>query len=451
MIRKWKSILIMMLLVGTLCGCGEAKEYQVNPVDANNLNSSNGFECIMKGENGYYYSRQTEYPYEFHYVDNATGKDIYLCSKPECLHQGDEFCTATNKDYMVISTQLYDGKIYISAYDEREMDTGLRIVLLRLEPDGSGLTELAVLKEENTPVQGMMYRGELFIHRGLVFASYSLILDDRKDNGTAIYNLLDGSVSELEELVFALSTEGYNGFMGVEMGRERFTAMGNYVYYCENRPMNEGKRSQMFLCRYNIEDGSTQEAKLEGVFKGAYCALDDERMAYSDKFGNFNIYEWETQFTKRHGKITTDGSFNVYGENGELETVIFRDTEIVISDMFLYDGQLVISSNMDFHDTCAIDVCEDETLRYGLGSTGIYFLNDSYEVVKSVDPSVFDNLAQYLDKRVDAYYYMDGDNWAAWGQLALVDEDVYVHTRSGLFKILAEDFFNSTGNFEHVY
>lgn len=57
---------------------------------------------VMETENGYYNTAMG-----LAYYDKATGKSLYLCSKPECVHDGSEYCTATFGDMYISSSYEY--------------------------------------------------------------------------------------------------------------------------------------------------------------------------------------------------------------------------------------------------------------------------------------------------------------------------------------------------------
>ena len=70
---------------------------------------------VMKGDSGYYYNDGWQIKYGVFsggivYFDNATGKTIPLCSKPQCLHDGNAFCPSTSFDSSF--NILYNGYIY---------------------------------------------------------------------------------------------------------------------------------------------------------------------------------------------------------------------------------------------------------------------------------------------------------------------------------------------------
>ncbi len=104
------------------------------------------------------------------YYDEASGTTVYVCAKANCLHDGNEFCTATTRTYTLLSDPVYlDGYVYAIATDEREylekkeQCETYPTVLLRYTPDGTEIKQIAVLNEElNTMCQSC----ELIAHRG---------------------------------------------------------------------------------------------------------------------------------------------------------------------------------------------------------------------------------------------------------------------------------------------
>ena len=87
----------------------------------------------MLSEKGYYYYSYTDRG--LRYYDFSTQKDIFLCNKPECLHDGNAFCVATNRKYGKIDYVLYGDRIYMSAF---ELDENERIQM-KLLADGTYL------------------------------------------------------------------------------------------------------------------------------------------------------------------------------------------------------------------------------------------------------------------------------------------------------------------------
>lgn len=48
------------------------------------------YNAVMKTDTGYYYG-SSEKKMSIHYYDVGSGQNIFLCSKPECRHNGDAF------------------------------------------------------------------------------------------------------------------------------------------------------------------------------------------------------------------------------------------------------------------------------------------------------------------------------------------------------------------------
>lgn len=93
------------------------------------------------------------------YVDKATGQNVPVCAKPNCLHDGSsEYCTATSMAYACSYMQYYNGYLYSVTTKYLDLDSrnnhnelegpttsaeNCRQVLLRYSPDGTEITELA--------------------------------------------------------------------------------------------------------------------------------------------------------------------------------------------------------------------------------------------------------------------------------------------------------------------
>ena len=69
---------------------------------------------VMETENGYYYN-VCDMNLSLRYTEKTTGKDIFLCARPECMHDGNEKCTATYNFLEISNSILYDNSIYFVA------------------------------------------------------------------------------------------------------------------------------------------------------------------------------------------------------------------------------------------------------------------------------------------------------------------------------------------------
>lgn len=76
------------------------------------------YNAVMKTDTGYYYG-SSEKKMSIHYYDVGSGQNIFLCSKPECRHNGDAFCTATSDKYFVDTMCMYGGELYLNVVEKR--------------------------------------------------------------------------------------------------------------------------------------------------------------------------------------------------------------------------------------------------------------------------------------------------------------------------------------------
>lgn len=114
-----------------------------------------------------------EFPNTAHalrYYDAESGETAYLCAKPNCLHNGSEFCTATTENYKLCSEPVYlDGYVYTIALDQHELlqnpsnCSKFPAVLLRYSVDGTEITPVAQLYFDEREYK---MNAELIAHRG---------------------------------------------------------------------------------------------------------------------------------------------------------------------------------------------------------------------------------------------------------------------------------------------
>ena len=335
----------MMILMSA--GCGEEKiiseDYQIG-------NSHHRYaNAVMKTDTGFYYS-QGDYGWlSLHYYDAANGKNMYLCNKPECRHEGDEFCVATSEKYMVFDTILYSNCLYINVIEPT--DSAYEYKLLRASLDGSSLEEvvtyLTVNKVEINPDTNPM-----IIHRNKAFLPYVVKNVNNQQigyNGVAIYDLETGEVTYLGDKEGDLKVEKTN-----------FCGYGDYMYFVT------AEKYKKRLCRYSYADGSVEELLLERNFTGDYAIYDDdtiyfmrgnsELFIHNPKTGentSVSVEEWYGIRTGENSSsrsgfcdLVSDGKYLYIGENGFLKS--FSTTSVWIGGM--EDG-----SDLDFMEISILD------------------------------------------------------------------------------------------------
>ena len=129
-------------------------------------------------------------PRGLRYYDAESGETVFVCAKPNCLHDGSEFCTATTQNYFALSYPVVlDDAVYLVALDYREYlqnrdnCTKYPTVLLRYAPDGTEVSEIARLYLSETPYHCyadlIAHRGQLWIN--CVYSEELIITDENLD------------------------------------------------------------------------------------------------------------------------------------------------------------------------------------------------------------------------------------------------------------------------------
>lgn len=147
--------------------CKDTIQYSLNKYDDPKT-------YVTPVEGGCFYYQETvdhgEEDYVLMYSDFASGQSVPVCAKPNCKHDGSEFCTASSRVYAPSHLEYHDGYLYsmttkflhpenrdmscsdlgIHGMVSRENDAELhplppeegRQVLLRYSPDGTQIEEL---------------------------------------------------------------------------------------------------------------------------------------------------------------------------------------------------------------------------------------------------------------------------------------------------------------------
>ena len=111
------------------------------------------------------------------YFDAESGETVFVCAKPNCLHDGNEFCTATTKNYLALCEPVWlDGYVYMVAASYTELNknpdncTKYPTVLLRYSPDGTEVTELTQIHFSENPYSAY---ADMIAHRGQLWINFA--------------------------------------------------------------------------------------------------------------------------------------------------------------------------------------------------------------------------------------------------------------------------------------
>ena len=127
---------------------------------------------VDPGDSNYYSFNVVNMRSYYAYKDKETGKTVPLCARPNCLHDGNEYCVASTKAYSTNQLFSYENQLYTISAGRGADGDGKEVLALRYATDGTGIEELARYQfpYENCRVSvgtPIMYRGYLFASVGL--------------------------------------------------------------------------------------------------------------------------------------------------------------------------------------------------------------------------------------------------------------------------------------------
>lgn len=428
---------VCLLAAAVLAGCaGEEKNVGTKEKEdapalvAEDFNPGNG--NIFKTDKGYYYHSHSLGG--FRYVDSATGNDLYLCNKPECRHDGNEFCVATNEKYSIDRVGMYGGRIFATAIEATE--TQFKFHLLSIALDGSVLNEeVTYLTMEKTGVLPAYHvdKTQIYIHRNVAMIPVWMIGADGTETtqffGTAVVNLDTKEVTWLDEEPFSRDN----------IERTDITAHGDYFYYCRK----EGKKT--VLHRYNIKDGSDETHKLLVGFQGNYVVLNDESIVYT-RSDNRVLCVYHRETGENEEKLPLEKLDAVYYQDGTYEekTVVYEAFELKT------DGENIY-----------VKEPYGRRIRYDENYTVMETWDEAYVHVfnQELEESVSFNMAEVMDfvKEVrtenpeDYYPYYSRELYFGGDEVYSVLPNVNTNKEDYVYRCTKESFLTGNPQFELAY
>lgn len=251
--------------------------YEFTPEDDHQaLAGEADVNILLETESGIFYTRCYTPGPDLHYYDKGTKKSIFLCNKPECPHDGNEFCAATNNKYSVLSATAYNNKIVMLALDNSSA-AQIQYKILIASLDGSKLEEYMTIYSSDSYDLGTPHspnRPKLIIHRNKLFANISLvssetanITDAPRYRGMAIVDLATKECSFISETPVSEDNPEIQNIIG----------LGNYVFY--STVSTTGKPAKKSLCKYDVTTGETVTYNPQG-FRGTFALLNEDQIAY---------------------------------------------------------------------------------------------------------------------------------------------------------------------------
>lgn len=428
-----KCVIAAILFYLTICfaGCGEEKLVSQDQQRANCRNRD--VNSIMKTDKGFYYSKKSLEPLNLYYYDAENGKSMYLCNKPECRHEGDEFCAATSDKYMVQETIMYSDSLYISAIEETE--TTYEYKLLRASLDGSSFSEVVTYFEldniEVAPVYDWDTDQAVTIHRNKAFLPYRLENRNNQEigvSGTAVYDLETGELTYLGEKQRELADWDFN-FMGC----------GDYMYYVHEQ------KYKTRLNRYSYKDGSVEELNLEKGFQGDYAVYDENTIFYIKLQQELYKYTYDTKENTRIQHTEWNGyDFDFTDDSGRTHTGWVDGYNIY---SVLSDGEYVyIPENSSNEHSVGGYSGASFTLIYSDSEKEEYIQEPrkAYLQVTMLDSD--GNYINHVDVETEELIGYD-----EYFTLHILDDAVYIQTPFKVYECSKEDFVAGNANFKEAY
>ena len=383
---------------------------------------------MMRTEKGFYHLNFKDNG--LHYYDMSTGKEMYLCNKPECRHDGNPFCVATNQTYEILGCSLYNDKIL--SYVQEETDTQYAFKLLTVALDGSSADELAtVLTIEKTGERVAFAGCDVHIHRNKVLVTMggSSVGEDTWHYCAAVVDLDTKKVTFLNEEPFSKDNEDLSDI----------SAYGDYFYYCQK----EGKKR--LLRRYHIGNGTTETCKLLTNFSGDYAVLDEDCVVYSRKSG-LCTYRFSTGENEEKTRLI--GIQKMYeGRNLVGETEAEYVAQDVLTDgTYLYIPQK--ARQLGFKE-------ETGEITTWTESANIHVFDKNLGEIAVVDLMAqfpkegFEEMTWHIDSYTTGLRYLGEDIY--WCLVPLDENNMNPEMTTYVFHCNRSDFLAGEPKFEFVY
>jgi len=444
--RKVLFTVLTIVCLAIFAGCnkdkqedqpGEAtagnKEYQFISEDFEQGNRPGTMgNAMLRTDKGFYHYNDTLGG--FRYYDTATGKEMFLCNKPECRHDGNEFCIATNEKYTVLDYCLYGERLMVFAAEVTETQVLYKVLALAL--DGSSMDEVAtVLDAERTPEMSL-FTSKMYIHRNKVLltlamgASYEL--EDTMHYGVAMLDLNTKNISFLDEEPLAKENVEATGI----------TAYGNYFFYRRK----EGKK--IVLHRYHITDGTDEKCKFLTGFTGDYAVLEEDYIVYL-RSSRKAICTYRFSTGENEEKVMLYEMVPWYDSYGHL---IYETEEGVPAKVLVTDGTYLYVLQATNHN-----VLQEEEEEYTLSESAcVRVFNKELEEVTVIEMTEQLPLAEFESGSDRFRAFRTTYNWGFrymgeeiyWCPCVAIDhQTLEIH----VFRCKRSDFLAGEPEFEFVY
>lgn len=257
--KKTKAIMILIIMVLTISGCGKT-DGKENPnaqildyEETGSAYTGNSGAAFM--DTGFYYQNVNG---QLMYFDDETNQVVYVCGKPNCKHDPKDGECDANIHGNQFNMVYRKGRLYYT--NTIEGDTVGKIVMFSIKPDGSDRKEEGTLGEIALAETG--YSVELYKH----YAAISYDITDTSQK-VELMNMDTGERSVICENHDKLKSVYDGGFFCDDL------------YYGEKEHDKEGNIIKEILYQYNLKTKKVSkiyEGKIESrAFMKGYLIFSD--------------------------------------------------------------------------------------------------------------------------------------------------------------------------------
>ena len=276
-VTDMKRLLIPLIACLLLSSCGT----QHTDYITSNTGEGATLTPIIPSGSGYYYNDNSNCRLALKYYDIASDKSIYLCSRPECTHDGNEFCNATSRKYVFLGMAEYEGELYIEACEYRENESVYK--LLRAEKDGTGLSEISAFAKQQTDGDNsfisVVSHCNPVIHRGKAYLTYRL----ERDNSVSTWGIAEVDIcTGVSKIILEEKSDGY---------MDHVSACGDDLFFML---FSRGDYNfDYILYHYDIKSGETKELVSPQNYPREGTAHDGRYIYTAFENNKYGVYSYD--------------------------------------------------------------------------------------------------------------------------------------------------------------
>lgn len=294
--RILSVLLVSIILVTYLSGCNQ--EIKPDFLPCNYGHGWTGLNEVMAGDGGYYYTKSNA----IMYADLATGKTIYLCSKPECNH-ANGYCISNSYNVATFDAAMYDGYIYVTAMNLDNEDKNIEYILQRVDLRGTERSTVAKYYTVHSENMRWTHISEMILHRGKAIINYGISPYDFKDGMETYLFIVDLDKKTTKKIV-PINNTGKPDISGAV----NLCADGDYVYYTVTYDFAD------------YESGNGMVVRPQHVTKLYRLSLITEKtedLPLPDRFTDYTVSDGKVYYT-----IIKDGEISIHCYDTELGTTV---------------------------------------------------------------------------------------------------------------------------------